>query len=60
MDEINKRVDFGRLLEDRNPIKTGSVQGIHFQADKQLPAELVRKLVKARIAENAGKRKESR
>lgn len=30
---------------------------IRFQADKPLPVALVRKLVKARIAENAGRRK---
>jgi uncharacterized protein YdhG (YjbR/CyaY superfamily) len=33
---------------------------IRFQADKPLPAALVRKLVKARIAENAGKRPQSK
>ena len=32
---------------------------IRFQADKPLPASLVRKLVKARIAENEGRRKKS-
>jgi uncharacterized protein YdhG (YjbR/CyaY superfamily) len=31
---------------------------IRFQADKPLPAALVRKLVKARIAENEGRRRE--
>jgi uncharacterized protein YdhG (YjbR/CyaY superfamily) len=33
---------------------------IRFQADKPLPVALVRKLVKARIAENAGRRKKSK
>jgi uncharacterized protein YdhG (YjbR/CyaY superfamily) len=33
---------------------------IRFQPDNPLPAALVRKLVKARIAENEGRRKESR
>jgi uncharacterized protein YdhG (YjbR/CyaY superfamily) len=33
---------------------------IRFQADKPLPVALVRKLVKARIAENAGRGKKSR
>jgi uncharacterized protein YdhG (YjbR/CyaY superfamily) len=33
---------------------------IRFQADNPLPAALVRKLVKARIAENVGRRRESR
>jgi len=33
---------------------------IRFQADKPLPVALVRKLVKARIAENAGRRGESK
>ena len=33
---------------------------IRFQADKPLPAALVRKLVKARMAENAGRRGESK
>jgi len=33
---------------------------IRFQADKPLPAALVRKLVKARIKENEGRRKESK
>ncbi len=33
---------------------------IRFQADKPLPVALVRKLVKARIAENAGRRRESK
>jgi uncharacterized protein YdhG (YjbR/CyaY superfamily) len=32
---------------------------IRFQADKPLPGVLVRKLVKARIAENVGRRRES-
>jgi uncharacterized protein YdhG (YjbR/CyaY superfamily) len=32
---------------------------IRFQADKPLPAELVRKLLKARLAENERRRKES-
>jgi uncharacterized protein YdhG (YjbR/CyaY superfamily) len=32
---------------------------IRFQADKPLPVALVRKLVKARIAENAGRRRGS-
>ena len=32
---------------------------IRFQADKPLPGALVRKLVKARIAENVGRRRES-
>src|SRR2546425_11963712 len=32
---------------------------IRFQADKPLPAALVRKLVKARLAENAARSKES-
>ena len=32
---------------------------IRFQADKPLPAALVRKLVKARIAENAARRSEA-
>ena len=33
---------------------------IRFQADRPLPATLVRKLVKARIAENARRRRESK
>jgi uncharacterized protein YdhG (YjbR/CyaY superfamily) len=33
---------------------------IRFQADKPLPVALVRKLVKARIAENAGRRRQSK
>jgi uncharacterized protein YdhG (YjbR/CyaY superfamily) len=33
---------------------------IRFQADKPLPAALVRKLVKARIGENAARRKNAR
>jgi uncharacterized protein YdhG (YjbR/CyaY superfamily) len=33
---------------------------IRFQAEKPLPVALVRKLVKARIAENAGRRRESK
>src|SRR5216684_2070198 len=33
---------------------------IRFQADKPLPVALVRKLVKARIAENVGRRGESK
>ena len=33
---------------------------IRFQADKPLPVALVRKLVKARIAENAGRSKKSK
>jgi len=33
---------------------------IRFQADKPLPVALVRRLVKARIAENAGRRRESK
>jgi uncharacterized protein YdhG (YjbR/CyaY superfamily) len=33
---------------------------IRFQADKPLPVALVRKLVKARIAENAGRGRESK
>jgi uncharacterized protein YdhG (YjbR/CyaY superfamily) len=33
---------------------------IRFQPEKPLPAALVRKLVKTRIAENAARRKESR
>ena len=33
---------------------------IRFQADKPLPAALVRKLVKARIAESAGQSKKSK
>jgi uncharacterized protein YdhG (YjbR/CyaY superfamily) len=33
---------------------------IRFQADKPLPAALVRKLVKARIAENEGRRRDSK
>src|SRR6266481_3311143 len=33
---------------------------IRFQADKPLPVALVRKLVKARIAENAGRRGKSK
>ena len=33
---------------------------IRFQADRPLPAALVRKLVKARIAENARRRRESK
>ena len=33
---------------------------IRFQADKSLPVALVRKLVKARIAENEGRRKDSK
>jgi uncharacterized protein YdhG (YjbR/CyaY superfamily) len=33
---------------------------IRFQADKPLPAALVRKLVKARVAENAGRRGKSK
>jgi uncharacterized protein YdhG (YjbR/CyaY superfamily) len=33
---------------------------IRFQSDNPLPAALVRKLVKARIAENEGRRRESR
>jgi uncharacterized protein YdhG (YjbR/CyaY superfamily) len=33
---------------------------IRFQADKPLPVALVRKLVKARIAENEGRRRESK
>jgi uncharacterized protein YdhG (YjbR/CyaY superfamily) len=33
---------------------------IRFQADKPLPAALVRKLVKARIEENAGRRTKSK
>lgn len=33
---------------------------IRFQADKPLPAVLVRKLVRARIAENASRRRQSR
>jgi len=33
---------------------------IRFQADKPLPSALVRKLVKARIAENEGRRRESK
>ena len=33
---------------------------IRFQADKPLPVALVRKLVKARIAENAGRRRKSK
>jgi uncharacterized protein YdhG (YjbR/CyaY superfamily) len=32
---------------------------IRFQADKPLPAALVRKLVKARITENLGRRRKS-
>jgi len=32
---------------------------IHFQADKPLPAELVRKLLQARLAENEQRRKDS-
>ena len=33
---------------------------IRFQADKPLPSALVRKLVKARIAENAGRHRKSK
>jgi uncharacterized protein YdhG (YjbR/CyaY superfamily) len=33
---------------------------IRFQADKPLPVALVRKLVKARIAENVGRRRKSK
>ena len=33
---------------------------IRFQADKPLPVALVRKLVKARIAENGGRRRKSK
>ncbi len=33
---------------------------IRFQADKPLPVALVRKLVKARLAENAARRRESK
>ena len=33
---------------------------IRFQADKPLPVALVRKLVRARIAENAGRRRKSK
>ena len=33
---------------------------IRFQADRPLPVALVRKLVKARIAENAGRRRKSK
>jgi uncharacterized protein YdhG (YjbR/CyaY superfamily) len=33
---------------------------IRFQADRPLPAALVRKLVKARLAENEGRRKKSK
>ena len=33
---------------------------IRFQADKPLPVALVRKLVKARIAENTGRRRKSK
>jgi uncharacterized protein YdhG (YjbR/CyaY superfamily) len=33
---------------------------VRFQADKPLPANLVRKLVKARVAENAGQSRKSK